>query len=233
MNIQGSLHDVGVPGVIDLALQMETPVLIRLQLAGQPEARLYLDDHRVVHVEFGPTQGMDALARLFTLEEGQFSLHPGEKPPQTTITADWNTVLLDVLHHLDEMAASPQPPADPPAEDTPLQAILAAADLEGAAVVGRDGLPLAIHLPVRDLDEDLLGAIAASIFALSDRSVQQLKRGQFQQTLIQGKDGNLIVTRIGQDLILISVVAADTSLGMAFAETRRLAKNVAEEINKL
>ncbi len=235
MNLQGKLDEIGVPGVIDLALQMNKPVAIALELADGKQGRIYLAEGQVLHAEFDEQEGMEALYRLFKVEEGNFELLAEARAPRRTLEEDWNAILLEILHRLDEETAQEEPPAPPAASSAharirALQALLEEADLDGAAVVGRDGLTLAAHLPVRGLDEDLLGAMAASIFALSDRSVQQLKRGNFLQTMVQGEEGNLIVTRVNQDILLVGVVSADTSLGMAFAETRMLAGKIAEQL---
>ncbi len=101
-------------------------------------------------------------------------------------------------------------------------------DIEGAAVVGIDGLVYSANMPYRDMDEDLTGAVAAAVYALSARSVKQLKRGDLTRTLIQGDDGNIIVTVINKQTLFVGLTAKDVNLGMAFAEARTISAKLAE-----
>ncbi len=106
--------------------------------------------------------------------------------------------------------------------------IAESSDIEGGALVGIDGLVLSANVPIRGIDETLVGAAAAAVFGLSRRSVDQLKRGEFYQTLIQGADGNIIVTSVDQRTVLVAITASDINLGMAFYETRNVAERLAE-----
>ncbi len=101
-------------------------------------------------------------------------------------------------------------------------------DIEGAAVVGIDGLVYSANMPYREMDEDLTGAVAAAVFALSARSVEQLKRGVLARTLIQGDDGNIIVTVINKRTLFVGLTSKDVNLGMAFAEARTISSKLAE-----
>ncbi len=104
-------------------------------------------------------------------------------------------------------------------------------DIEGAAVVGIDGLVYSANMPYRDMDEDLTGAVAAAVYALSARSVKQLKRGNLARTLIQGDDGNIIVTVIAKHTLFVGLTSKDVNLGMAFAEARTISAKLAEVLH--
>ncbi len=105
-------------------------------------------------------------------------------------------------------------------------------DIEGAAVVGVDGLVYSANMPYRDMDEDLTGAVAAAVYALSARSVKQLKRGELSRTLIQGDDGNIIVTVIDKHTLFVGLTSKDVNLGMAFAEARTISSKLAEVLRE-
>lgn len=102
------------------------------------------------------------------------------------------------------------------------------ADIDGAAVVGTDGLVYSANVPQRALDESMVGASSAAVLGLSKRSVNQLKRGQFAQTLIQGNDGNIIVAGLNDDTLFVGLTPKDVNLGMAFAEVRIITNKLAE-----
>ena len=99
-------------------------------------------------------------------------------------------------------------------------------DIEGGALVGIDGLVLSANVPIGKLDETLVGATAAAISGLSRRSVEQMKRGEFFQTLIQGSKGNIIVTFVDERNVFVGLTPADVNLGMAFYEARQVAEKL-------
>ena len=99
-------------------------------------------------------------------------------------------------------------------------------DIEGAAIVGVDGLVYSANVPQRALDENMVGATAAAVLGLSKRSAGQLKRGIFQQTLIQGDEGNIIVVGLNDETLFVGLTAKNVNLGMAFAEVRVMTNKI-------
>ena len=106
--------------------------------------------------------------------------------------------------------------------DALVELLRESSDIDGAAIVGVDGLVYSANVPQKALDEEMVGATSAAILGLSKRSVGQLKRGDFKQALIQGDDGNIIVTSLNEETLLIGLTPNDVNLGMAFAETRNM-----------
>ena len=100
------------------------------------------------------------------------------------------------------------------------------ADIEGVAIVGTDGLVYSANVPDRGMDEDMVGASAATVFGLSNRSVGQLKRGNYTRTLIQGDDGNIIVAGLNDETLLVCLTPKSVNLGMAFAEVRDITSSL-------
>jgi predicted regulator of Ras-like GTPase activity (Roadblock/LC7/MglB family) len=74
----------------------------------------------------------------------------------------------------------------------------------------------------------MVGASSAAVLGLSKRSVGQLKRGDFKQTLIQGDDGNIIVAGVNSETLLIGLTPTNINLGMAFAEVRTMQERLQE-----
>jgi len=100
-------------------------------------------------------------------------------------------------------------------------------DIQGVAVISMDGLVISAELPGK-MDQARVGAVAAGILSLSGRSVGQLGRGDLQQTLVQGTDGNVIITYAGKNAVFVALTGANVNLGMAFLEAREGAQRVAE-----
>ena len=100
-------------------------------------------------------------------------------------------------------------------------------DVQGVAVISMDGLVISAELPGK-MEQARVGAIAAGVLSLSGRSVSQLARGELMQTLIQGTEGNVIITYAGKNAVFVALTGANVNLGMAFLEAREGAHNVAE-----
>ena len=68
-----------------------------------------------------------------------------------------------------------------------LASLLATApELEAAAVVSFDGLPMASALP-EGMDEDRVAAMSAALLSLGDRAAQGLGRGDLSQVYVEGR----------------------------------------------
>lgn len=100
--------------------------------------------------------------------------------------------------------------------------LASSSDIEGAAIVGTDGLVYSANVPQRGMDEAMVGAASAAVYGLSKRSADQLKRGGFAQTLIQGEDGNIVVANLNPETIFVGLTPKNVNLGMAFAEVRSM-----------
>jgi len=101
-------------------------------------------------------------------------------------------------------------------------------DINGAAIVGHDGLVYSANVPQKNLDEEMVGAVSASIFGLANRSASQLQRGDLIRTLVQGTDGNIIVASINDDVVLVTLTSHDVNLGMAFMEVRSMSQTLGQ-----
>ena len=106
--------------------------------------------------------------------------------------------------------------------------LASSSDIEGAAVVGVDGLVYSANVPQRGMDVDMVGAASAAVLGLSRRSVGQLNRGDFAQTMIQGSGGNIIVSSLNPETIFIALTPPGVNLGMAFAEVRSMIRRLSE-----
>ncbi|OUD12336.1 roadblock/LC7 domain-containing protein [Thioflexithrix psekupsensis] len=102
------------------------------------------------------------------------------------------------------------------------------AEIEASAVISTDGLIMAALLP-SSMDEDRVGAMAAAMLSLGERTSDELGRGELEQVLIKGRNGYVVMTHAGPDTV-VSVVAKSTAkLGLIFLDLKR----AAEEIEKL
>lgn len=225
MALKGNLTDISIADLIQLNCQSGVRARLTARRGGD-ELTVYFDGGEIAHAQVRDVRGEEAVYELLAWPEGTFEVEQGVAPPERTIRVPWSALVMEGLRRLDEQRqAEAAPPADRLAEA--LRTMAAASSFQGIAVISRDGVVLGAELPGQ-LDRTRVGAIAAGILSLSGRSVGQLARGELQQTVIQGSQGNIIITSAGPNAALVALAPSHVSLGMAFLEAREGAQNVAE-----
>jgi len=103
------------------------------------------------------------------------------------------------------------------------------ADIQASAAISTDGLVMASLLP-NDMDEDRVGAMAAAMLSLGERTSHELGRGELEQVLIKGNLGYVMMTHAGPDTV-VSVIAKPTAkLGLIFLDIKRAAEKISKII---
>ena len=100
-------------------------------------------------------------------------------------------------------------------------------EIEAAAVVSFDGLPMASALP-QAMDEDRVAAMSAALLSLGERAAQGLGRGELSQVYIEGDAGTVFLVSADDEAVLVAVAAKGAKVGMMLYEVRRAAAAVAE-----
>ena len=100
-------------------------------------------------------------------------------------------------------------------------------ELEAAAVVSFDGLPMAAALPP-SMDEDRVAAMSAALLSLGERAAQGLGRGELSQVYIEGETGTVFLISADNEAVLVAVAAKGAKVGMMLFEVKRAAAAVAE-----
>ena len=104
-------------------------------------------------------------------------------------------------------------------------------EIEAAAVVSFDGLPMASALPP-SMDEDRVAAMSAALLSLGERAAQGLGRGELSQVYIEGETGTVFLVSADNEAVLVAVAAAGAKVGMMLYEVRRAAAAVAEALRE-
>jgi hypothetical protein len=107
-----------------------------------------------------------------------------------------------------------------------------APEVEAAAVVSFDGLPMASALPAA-MDEDRVAAMSASLLSLGERAAEGLGRGGLNQVYIEGDHGTVFLCGAEDEAVLVAVAAREAKVGMMLYEVRRAAERVAEVLRNI
>jgi hypothetical protein len=237
MALQGSLSDMQISDLIQLTCQSGATS----QLVAEREDEtitLYFDDGEVVHATSNTDTGEEAVYDLLTWESGTFKVNQEVPPPTKTIDVPWSALIMEGMRRWDEQRETQNKQRKEQKEmaaenrrerlaKTLRNLIDTSGDISGVAVVSRDGLIMAADLPA-NIEQARVGAVSAAILSLSGRSVDQLKRGDLQQTMVQGGDGNIVITYAGSNAVLVGLTGPNVNLGMVFLEVREAADAVAE-----
>lgn len=100
-------------------------------------------------------------------------------------------------------------------------------DVEAAAVVSSDGLPMASALPPH-VEEDRLAAMSAALLTLGERAAQGLDKGELAQVYVEGSDGNVVLMAAGEHAVLVAMTAKHAKAGLVLFEMRQSSARVSD-----
>ena len=111
--------------------------------------------------------------------------------------------------------------------DRALQRLLSyTPEIEAAAVVSFDGLPMASALPA-SMDEDRVAAMSAALLSLGERAAEGLGRGELAQVYVEGATGTVFLVPADDEAVLVAVAVVGAKVGLMLYEVRRTAAAVA------
>lgn len=103
------------------------------------------------------------------------------------------------------------------------------ADIIGAAVVTMDGFIVSSVLPA-EVDEELIGGMAASILGVGERISDDLMRSEMEQVYVRSPKGYVIVNALSEESALLLLVTREAKLGLIFLELKRSVDELARLI---
>ncbi|MCP2731389.1 roadblock/LC7 domain-containing protein [Limnofasciculus baicalensis] len=98
--------------------------------------------------------------------------------------------------------------------------VTATSDVEGAAMVTPDGLPLASSLP-GGMDEERVSAMSAAMLSLGERIGKELIRGSIDRIYVEGNQGFSILTSCGEDAVFLVLATKEAKQGVLMLEIKR------------
>jgi hypothetical protein len=98
-------------------------------------------------------------------------------------------------------------------------------DVQGAAVVTPDGLPLASSLP-GEMDEERVSAMSAAMLSLGERIGKELLGGNADRIFVEGDQGFTILTTCGNDAVFLVLATKEAKQGMLMLEIKRTLTDV-------
>ena len=86
-------------------------------------------------------------------------------------------------------------------------------EVKPVAIVSTEGLPIASALP-QGVDETRIAAMTAALLSLSEKAIIEMRKGDFDQLYIKGREGYLMVMQAGPKAVLMVSTTKDVRLGL-------------------
>lgn len=93
-------------------------------------------------------------------------------------------------------------------------------DVQGAALVTPDGLPLASSLPGQ-MDEERVSAMSAAMLSIGERICKELTRGMIDRLFVEGDDGYSVLTSCGENAVFLVLANKTAKQGVLMLEIKR------------
>ncbi|VVB73268.1 Roadblock/LC7 domain protein [uncultured archaeon] len=98
-------------------------------------------------------------------------------------------------------------------------------DIEASAVVRRDGLMISSDLPAR-VESRTVAAMAAALVGTAETTSSELKRGAFQEVVVDSEKGKIVAIGAGKMALLVSLMRPEGNLGFVLLSMERAAKSI-------
>jgi hypothetical protein len=101
VELKGKLSEMGLSDIVQVACKGKNQACLIVQSRGQ-EGSLFFEDGQIVHAILDSQEGEEVIYELLTWEDGAFEIKQKMPPPKRTITASWQSLLLEGMRRLDE-----------------------------------------------------------------------------------------------------------------------------------
>lgn len=98
---RGVLRRVGLQDVLQMECLSRNSSVLEIK-ARQVQGLVYIESGQIVHAEVGERAGEEAFNYLMALSGGEFNLKPFSEPPQRTISAQWEFLIMEAARKHDE-----------------------------------------------------------------------------------------------------------------------------------
>lgn len=99
-------------------------------------------------------------------------------------------------------------------------------EILGAVVVNMDGFVIASVIPA-DVDEELIGGMAASLLGVGERITADLMGSDMEQVYVRSPKGYIVLNAVSNDAALVLLVTREAKLGLIFLELKHATSELA------
>lgn len=111
-----------------------------------------------------------------------------------------------------------------------LKNLIDSEDIEGAAIVRRDGILIIAEMP-SSIDGRTFAAMTATMAGAAETAVTEIKDASPDTIIVEAKNTRLVSVGAGDDVLIACVARADAKLGLVLLEMKKTAKDVESVIS--
>lgn len=148
---RGMLRSVGLTDVLQMECIARSSSILTVT-SPELSGAIYIRDGTIIHAETAGLKGEDAFKRLIALVSGDFRSHPFADPPEESIQAPWESLLMDAAQARDEFLGAQAAEKISAPEDLPI--------LESQPAIPQ----AAESCPPIDIDELLICSAAGDVY---------------------------------------------------------------------
>lgn len=101
--------------------------------------------------------------------------------------------------------------------------------VSGSAIVDREGGIIESDLPSK-AHEETFGIMCATMMGASNSANSELERGSVKRIIVDSKEGKIILSSPGKDVIFSVIVDSSKRLGALFEEINKAVESIKESI---
>jgi uncharacterized protein len=111
--------------------------------------------------------------------------------------------------------------------ETILRKLSAIGQVEGVAVVSRDGLLIADALP-KNIDSEIFSSMSATMHGAAETAISELKRGACKMTIAESDKSLVASLGVNPTFILVALAGKGVNLGLLRVEMKRTSDQIAK-----
>lgn len=108
-----------------------------------------------------------------------------------------------------------------------LRKLSAIGDVEGCAVVSRDGLLIADALP-KDADAEIFSSMSATMHGAGETAISELNKGACEMTMAESDGGSVVSLGVNPTFLVVALAAKGVNLGLLRLEMKKTANSLAK-----
>jgi uncharacterized protein len=108
-----------------------------------------------------------------------------------------------------------------------LRKLASVGQVEGAAVVSRDGLLIADALP-KNIDGEIFSSMSATMHGAAETAISELKRGICKMTMAESDKSLVVSLGVNPTFILVALAAKGVNIGLLRVEMKKTSQQIAK-----
>src|ERR1051326_6239548 len=106
-----------------------------------------------------------------------------------------------------------------------LQGLNTIGDVEGSAIISRDGLIIASTLPA-NFDKETFSAMCATMVGAAETASLDINKGVPERVVVETRGMKLLAIGAGNEMLLVTITAPQSNLGLVVSEASKAASQI-------